>query len=353
MDLQQLEQITKAVTTELQQANRGEASSFPYLRYELPPSNLVKPGDIFQAIIIGGSMFKTALLRRDPEGVTVLTRSEEAQPPFSDAKTFFDYLRPKIVPHIPLISLNFAYPLSPQIREGRLDGILVSGMKEHKFEGMVGNPIGEMIEQAFPAHKVIVANDTVCTLLAGLSVYEADIIACGIVGTGLNFAFFESDHEAINLEAANFTGFPKSEDLPVIDEASARPGTALFEKETAGAYLYQHFNYKLKKHGLTHPPLTSTLELKQTIYSSDPQVAHIARSIMLRSAKLVACQIAGITRFKGRDMYFVMEGSLFWEGDIYRPTVEETLRLLLPSNSPSLVHIADSSIMGAAQLAMS
>lgn len=352
MDKTEQERITDAVLSELERAAREESSSFPYLKHVLPTHNLVKPGDIFQVLVLGGTVTKTALLRRDSDGITFLARSESPQPPFYDEITFFQFLRTKIVQDIPLVSLNFAYPLSPMLRENRLDGVLVSGMKENSFNGLVGKPVGEMIEREFPSHKVVVANDTICTLLAGLSVYEADILACGIVGTGLNFAFFKNPHEAINLEAANFSDFAQSEEGKEIDNLSSRPGSALFEKETAGAYLYQHFNLKVKKLGLPFPPLASTLEMKQAMYSPNLQVANLARSLMVRSAKLIAAQIAGITKFKKRDMVFIMEGSLFWEGDIYKPTVEETLKTLLPAQTVTLVQIQNSPVKGAAQLIM-
>jgi hexokinase len=345
------ERNTQAVVAELQKATNGEKTSYPFLRNPLPSSGLVKTGDIFQVLVVGGSVCKSALIRKDSDGMTILARSETSQPPFLDSETFFTFLRTKIISHIPIISLNFAYPLTPLSREGRLDGVLVAGMKENTFEGLVGKPIGEMVEREFPNHRVVVANDTICTLLAGLSVYDTEVLACGIVGTGVNFAYFDSAHEAINLEAANFAAFTQSPEGQEIDSLSSRPGSALFEKETGGAYLYQHFNLKVKKLGLNHPGLASTLELKQAMYSPDLQIANLARALMTRSAKLIASQIAGITRFKKRDMVFVMEGSLFWEGDIYRPTVEETLKSLLPTQNVLLVHLTNSPITGAAELA--
>jgi hexokinase len=346
------EKNTQAVVEELHKATNGGKSSYSFLRNELPTQSQIKIGDIFQVLVVGGTVCKTALIRRDSDGMTILARSESAQPPFLDDRTFFDFLKSKIIGHIPFISLNFAYPLTPVLREGRLDGVLVSGMKENTFEGLVGKPIGEMIEREFPNHTVIVANDTICTLMAGLSVYDTDILACGIVGTGVNFAYFESPHVAINLEAANFAAFTQSPEGQEIDTLSSRPGSALFEKETAGAYLFQHFNLRVKKLGLNHPGVASTLELKQAMYSPDLQIANLARSLMTRSAKLIAAQIAGIARFKKRDMVFIMEGSLFWEGDIYKPTVEETLKGLLPSQNVLLVRLTNSPITGAAELAM-
>ena len=99
-------------------------------------------------------------------------------------------------------------------------------------------------------HKKIIAstaNDTICLLLSGLIDHPWSKIAGGIVGTGLNFAIFLDEHTSVNIEAANFDKFICSDECKEIDSESAKPGAALFEKETAGAYLYRHFNIILEK----------------------------------------------------------------------------------------------------------
>ena len=172
-----------------------------------------------------------------------------------------------------------------------------------------------------------------------------------------------------------------------VDQSSAKPGRALFEKETAGAYLYKHFNIIIKKKGIDYPQISSTEELNrisldQDYSSSDqakhesrevwslnssrqartiinPRVSKIAKSLLERSAQLVACQVAGILLLrqaqdqndkKNSDMVFNMEGSLFWKGNGYKETVDQTVEQLTAEDNVKFVEIKDSAILGAAKL---
>ena len=45
------------------------------------------------------------------------------------------------------VVINFAYPVTPLLRDGRLDGVLLRGMKENRFTGLVGQEIGGSIEK--------------------------------------------------------------------------------------------------------------------------------------------------------------------------------------------------------------
>jgi len=352
--MEDLPAVTTAVTDEIRRAAQGERTSFPFLRNRLPEHALVQPGEVFQVIVIGGSVGRAALLKKEDSRVTVLDTSYHQLPQFADAAVFYDYLSSVAHPDIPHVALNFAYPLDPVFREGRLDGVLVAGMKEHAFDGLVGKPVGQAIEERFPRHQVTAANDTICLLLAGLADKEAktdpEEVACGIVGTGVNFAYFETPTEAINLEAANFTTFSRTDEDRLIDEASLRPGSALFEKATAGAYLHQHFNLLVRKLGLSYPQLSSTEELEQALSAGDSQVALLARCLIERSAGLIAAQVAGITNYKARDMTFLMEGSLFWKGSGYRQFVKQQVVKLAGAHQVSFLHQPDSPILGAAQL---
>lgn len=351
--MEDLQAISSAVTEEIRRAAAGEKTSFPFLRNRLPEHSLVTPGEAFQVLVIGGSVGKTALLRKEARGVTLLKTSVAQLPLFQTADVFYDFAASQINPDVHHIALNFAYPLKPRFRAGRLDGILVAGMKEHAFTGLVGRPIGEALEERFPNHHVTSANDTICLLLAGLGQGEdidPESLACGVVGTGVNFAYFETPTEAINLEAANFTTFPRNEEDRLVDEASLRPGTAWFEKATSGAYLHQHFNLRMRKLGLSFPQLTSTEALDEVLTGADSEAALVARSLLNRSAALIASQIAGITNYKQRAMTFLLEGSLFWKGSGYQQGVEERVRSLAPTHQVTFVHLPDSPILGAAQL---
>ena len=174
-------------------------------------------------------------------------------------KIFLNFIEKALRPDITYLALNFAYPMSPVSRDGYLDGNLIMGTKEHSFEGLVGKNIGETIEKyIFDTLKrkihVAIANDTVCLLLSGLTQYRWNGLVGGIVGTGLNFAIFLDEATIVNLEAANFDKFEQSPEGKLIDQASARPNSALFEKETSGGYgEYPGYYIKGIAYGTTPP----------------------------------------------------------------------------------------------------
>lgn len=95
----------------------------------------------------------------------------------------------------------------------------------------------------------------------------------------INFALFRQKDQVVNLESGNFDKFPQTNEGKMIDKHSAFPGRQLFEKETAGSYLFQHFNIE--------PRLSSTKELDEVSLRGDLKASRLAQSLLARSAKLV------------------------------------------------------------------
>jgi hypothetical protein len=154
----------------------------------------------------------------------------------------------------------------------------------------------------------------------------------------------------VNLESANFDKFTPSVEGKLIDKASARPKSALFEKEIAGGYLYQHFNIRLHKEGLDFPDVKSTKDMDAVAFKDIPLVSLMAREVSDHSSSLVSCQIAGIADFLKRDCVVVIEGSLFWKGWRYKENVGVTVRQLAPEYQTSFVFVEESGVLGAAKL---
>lgn len=354
MNTVQLKTIMNNFVRELEHAYAGKKTSFPFIVHELSPSPIVKNGEVFQAFVIGGSVAKTATLRNNGNDIKIL-KTKQDQVNFKTEKDLLSFVEDKTEKDISVIALNFAYPIKPVFEKRRLDGILLKVTKEGNFHGLIGRKIGKEIEDYVLKKRgksitVSIANDTVCLLLSGLTKYKWSDLAGGVVGTGVNFAFFLDKENLVNLEAANFNKFTKSKKAEIIDKESNNPGGWLFEKETAGAYLYKHFNLIINDRKIDYPPLSSTEELNDLSYKNIPQVSGIAKTLLRRSARLVACQIAGITEFKKHNMVFNMEGSLFWKGNGYKETVDETVKKLVPELNVKFIEIKDSGILGAAKL---
>ena len=367
MKKQALKTIKSNFLHELQDASAGKKTSLPFIVHKLSSSSLVQTGEPFQVMVIGGSVFKKAICKNVKGKIAIIKKETDKPLNFKTEQDFLEFIERELPNDVRILALNFAYPIQPVFENGKLDGILLGVTKEGGFHGLVGEQIGKEIENYVLAKrnkkiKVAVANDTVCLLLSGLTKYPWDVFGGGVDGTGVNFAFFLSQNSLVNLESANFNKFQLTQEGKIIDKKSQQPEKHLFEKETAGAYLYKHFNIIVKERGINYSQIVSTEELsalchpefisgsKNQVQHDRIQVSEIAKSLMERSAQLVACQIAGITAFKGHDMVFNMEGSLFWKGNRYKETVEETVRLLVPEYNVKFVEMNNSAILGAAKL---
>ena len=350
-----LKSIQLNFVQELKESMAGKKTSLPFILNSLSAKAQVAENEAFQVMVVGGSVFKSAIAKKTKGRVSLSAKKQAPLPILETKADFFAVIEEQLDPKTKVVALNFAYPLSPVFEEGKLDGILMSGTKEHSFKGLVGEQVGKALEKHFlkkTGRKVSfsVANDTVCLLLSGLKKAPWDKIACGIVGTGVNFAFFLSPTDLVNLESANFDKFPVSDEAKEVDLRSAHVGRALFEKETAGGYLFNHFNSIVAKKGLIYPQITSTWELKTLALQGNTEISTIAEDLIAKSAALIAAKIAGITLLKQHDMTFVMEGSFFWEDKIYKDFVEEFLKVLIPDFKVRFVDIKESHYLGAAKL---
>lgn len=270
------------------------------------------------------------------------------QPLFRKQDVFFSFIAKQIKKEIPYLAINFAYPLTPVLTNNFSDGVLLSGTKENQFQGLVGKIIGKELSRFLQKEIqtdfiVSVANDTICLLLSSANIYPRKSTACCIVGTGVNNAFFKDDTTVVNLESANFSHFPQSEAGKYIDQMSQKRGSALFEKEISGAYLYQHYNF-------FNPtsPLHTTEQLSLLAKSTTPN-GELARSCLHTSAQLAATSIAGILNYKKQNLTFLMDGSLFWRGYEYKETVMRTVSSLTAYKA-TFVNNKDSAILGAGYL---
>lgn len=355
MDIRNLVHIKNNFINELEYGNYNQSSSLPYIKHVLSASSLVSQEDYFQTLVIGGSFYQKALMKKKNGNIVIISHEDGPQPVFNTKEDLLTFIETHLEPEVSVVALNFAYPMTPVTRNGYLDGILQNGTKENIFDGLVGKNVGEEVEKYIKEKqgrviKVSCANDTICLLLSGLIHHDWNDIAAGIVGTGLNFAIFLDEHTVVNLESANFDKFPQSESGKAIDAQSAKPGTSLYEKEISGAYLYKHFNYLAKKRNLPIELLTSTKFIDALAKDKNKEIAKTAKEVLYHSASLAAAQIAGIMEFCGRDLVFIMQGSLYWRGYQYKETIEKLVIELCPQYRASYEQVLHSDLYGAAKL---
>lgn len=347
--------ITKQFLEEITRASRGEKSSISYFRHSLPDKPLLEKNKehLIQGIVIGGTNYISEVRKLFPDGTSSLLKKETGELPIIEhADVLKTFLREHIEETITALGVNFGFFMDPATGPyGELDGKILTGTKEHRFEGLLGKPVGDFIRNILNKNiPVAVANDTVCLLLAGVGDEDGSLIA----GTGFNMGLkqFENGCQTlINLETGNFDKFEKSEILEAIDNISDQPGKQLFEKVISGKYLAEYFNLKAKSLGITHTPLTTSQELSQLSHATnDDHANQLARLLLERSASLVACALAAIYQFSHspKTLTIIGEGSLLWKGWEYTNNIQKQLQKLhIPENTINIKHIKGSSIQGA------
>ena len=354
MNVTDLKDITGNFMRELTDAQSGKKTSLPFIIHELPKNPIVQDNQPFQVLKIGGSVLQNSHVVKQAGDIVIKTLVEEQLPVMTTKDVFLSVIDKHLDPQVSTVAINFAYPMAPVFENGKLDGTLVQGTKEHSFLGLIGQQLGKTIEQYTNAKygrniNVSMANDTICLTLAGLIRHSAHELSGGVVGTGLNFAVFLDDTHLVNLEAANFDKFTQSDEGKQIDAQSLTKGRAFFENEVAGGYLFHHFNILLTKNQIKHPALESTHQMDRIARGNIYKATKTAQQIFEHSAQLLACEIAGIAEFKKHDMVFVMEGSLFWIGWNYKQMVEKYVHQLT-KYKVTFEEIKDCGIIGAAKL---
>lgn len=326
LSVKDLKTIANNFLQELINAEKGKDSSLAFIRYPIPKNFFPIKEKVYQEITIGGTIIKSKTIINNK---TVKIKTQIISTFFSNKKDLFEIIKKHLDKKTKFIILNFAFPLKPILRKNLLDGKLIKATKEHQLKDLLGKFVGEELEKYFYQKerkniKITVLNDVIFLLLKSLEkkFHPLSVIA-GVVGTGTNFGFFLDETTAINLESGNFDKFQLSKTELIIDQNSKNPGKQLFEKEVAGAYLYQHYNLLAKKN------IYSTKELTKLAKKGDL----IAQELINRSASLIACQIAGIYQFKKLknphlELKTIIEGSLFKKGWNYSKIVKNALKML-------------------------
>lgn len=378
---QELVTYAKLFQKDLIMALSNQRSSLPTI---LNPIHKISPTPGFGvAVSIGGTNgYISAFRISGKKEITFLNRKSFVLPIETTREKLFHLITKNILAAangrketFP-IGIGLAYPLKPLLSHGFIDGQLLYMTKGRNIEGLVGAAVGRSYHRFLIEHygidtTVTVGNDAICLLLGGNGVEVA-----GVVGTGLNFAYWEKrqmiaplklgelitfsqGEVAINIESKNFDKIEATQLLDRVDKTSNDPGYSLAEKETAGAYLYQIFNAGKKEIvGDAFPDLSSTDQLNDIITGAFPYPKEKARlfaeRIFHRSAQIVAIQLCGILMKLGKTkgiVPVVMEGGIFWKAKNYPSLVNLYINMILPEVIPSFARLFGSSRRGIAILA--
>jgi hexokinase len=366
----------------------NQKSSLPTI---LNPIHRMVPSPTFGvAVSIGGTNGYASAFRVSKFGAIKFTnRKMFFLPTDTSVENLFELItenifavakkRKKVFP----IGLGFAYPLKPMLHSGFIDGEMLYETKGRVIKGLVGKKVGQEFHKYLKNKhkfdtKVSVANDAICLLLGGDG---ADV--AGVVGTGLNFAYWEKrtniapmklselagfgmGEVGVNMESANFDAIDGTKLRKIVDRESVSVGHSLAEKECAGAYLYKIFNAGKKELlGEEFPDISSTDQLNEIMMkaykypdeiSEDVKIKarEFAMQIFRRSAQIVAIELCGTLLKIGKTksiVSIIMEGGIFWKAHNYNTLVTFYINKILPEVIPSFARLFGSSRRGIAILA--
>lgn len=247
---------------EMEKGLNGEASSLAMIPAYVGIEGQIPPGQPVAVIDAGGTNLRVCIARFDGQGGIQLSDFSKMPMPGRDheqtAAEFYGVLADALEPvkdEFAQIGFCFSYPATIL---PNFDGRLLYWSKEIKIPELVGTHIGEGLLDALEARgisgkQVVVLNDTVATLLAGMArgqTFNASSYVGFILGTGTNTAYVERNEnigkldgylgegsQVINVESGNFAAFrrgPADRQLDVRNETS---GGYFFEKTLSGFYM--------------------------------------------------------------------------------------------------------------------
>ena len=269
--------LVDEVIFEMERGLKGQLSSLPMIPAYISPLVGKIPGKTVIALDAGGTNLRSALVRFDENGKAIIEESLRAPMPGIggqiSAAVFFDKIAALTAPLIEhakdkVEGIGFCFSYAMKITE-EADGILLAFSKEVDVPEVIGKSIGAGLRDALircnvkPPERIVLLNDTVATLLSGLTelpahgglrrgddhygVEAGPVVGC-ILGTGYNTAYPETSIPKIGFnspdnpqivvcESGNYRhhylGILDSE----YDSTTKAPGAYTMEKVTSGAYL--------------------------------------------------------------------------------------------------------------------
>lgn len=303
------------------------------------------------------------------------------------------------------IGFCFSYPVEMFPNK---DGRLIHFTKEVKAKTVEGEFIGAGLNRAletagYPAKRIVVLNDTVATLLAGVSESKGAVYGDYIgfiLGTGTNVAYVEKNSNIkkatgldskkrmiINVESGGFDGIPQGRIDREFDATTIDPGKYILEKTVSGRYLGDICHQVIRTAvaaslfspgaaaELSQMKSLTTVDLNQFLHqpfndaelpasalkqgNEDDRMAlyYLIDGIIERAAKSAAICMAAAVLQAGtggdptRPICFTAEGTTFYQLKSFKSKIEYYLKQYLNDQKDSyleLVNIANATLIGAA-----
>jgi len=248
---------------EMQRGLAGEDSSLAMIPTYIEVGKDIPTGKPVIVLDAGGTNFRVATVCFDSSGKPAIENVVQKPMPGLDKETGKEDFFRTIVDYMAGIvdvsdSIGFCFSYPTEILPSR-DGRLIQFCKEIKAKEVEGQLIGRNLITAIEAagykggKRAVILNDTVATLLAGMSAFQDRAFSSYIgfiLGTGSNCCYAESNRnitkktdlepdkeQIINVESGSFGRAPRGSVDLQLDESTLDPGKYTFEKMFSGAYL--------------------------------------------------------------------------------------------------------------------
>lgn len=389
LEWKDLERVADAFSSEAQLALHGEPSSLLMIDSHLSASTggcATSSGPVI-VIDAGGTNLRVAAVRLTENGPFFSHVRKSCMPGTHgavSADTFHSSIAAEVdavralEPQAVAIGYCFSYSSLPR-SDG--DAELICWSKQVDAPEVVGQCVGAELVQRLKDGPlpVVVLNDTVATLLAGLSGQGASYPGqIGfILGTGTNLASIENG-TIRNAETGECDKVPRTACDEAFDATLHDAGVAQFEKMVSGAYLGGVGLQLLKRaagvgllagEGLASVMTLSTRELDSfamgeatrenplfvAIRSEDAETAReIAREVIRRAAHLTAAHLAAFVRRSAEaghsPVRITVDGSTYWKvrSVDFDGMVRKGLAALAPGIPFDIFRTDDAPMVGAA-----
>ncbi len=381
--------LMKSFFSEMDKGLAGEESSLAMLRAYLNIGDEIVKNRKVIVIDAGGTNLRVGIALFDDTGSLQMEHFQKSGMIGLDGRMskveFFEALADRVLPVInesDSIGFCFSYPCEIQPNH---DGRLLHWTKGVDALDVVDCLIGEELNRVFEARgfarkKIVLLNDTVATMLAGV----AEGTARGakgyvgfILGTGTNTAHLENG-EVINVESGGFNKLPMTDIDRELDAGSSNPGRQIFEKMISGTYLGPLTLAALKKAPLSKNGRQAVAELDtlglihmdnfaaqngcdigplDRFSTEDAELIRMGFSaIVTRAAQLSAINLAVAAIRNGVSPVCInLDGSTFYRTFRLREQAEAELKQILGQAGVDYfcVHIDDAPVVGAAIAALS
>ena len=383
--------LKDAFFSEMDKGLAGEDSSLAMLHAYLKVDGDVEKNRKVIVVDVGGTNLRVGVAHFDDEGALQIERFQKSKMIGREGsvskEAFFNTLADRIMPVVgesDSIGFCFSYPCEIQPNG---DGKLLRWTKGVDAPDVEGCLIGEELNKVFERRgverkKVVLLNDTVATLLAGVaegSKRGAKGYVGFILGTGTNTAYLENG-EVINVESGGFDRLPITDIDREVDAVTNNRGKQIFEKMLSGTYLGPVTLVALKKAPLSDGGREALAEIDDLFVAypdnfaaqngrdigpfADPRfteedgelIRAVFNAVVTRAAHLSAVNLAVAAIRNGTSPVCInLEGSTFFMTYQLRQQAEAELKKLLGEAGVDYfcVHVADAPVTGAAIAALS